>query len=128
MKATYPPVLNPLYRSEGIPLRDMLSLGALGMGPGWTGKIIPPPSPSSPTLALIELALTELALIELALIELALTELALIELALTELALIEFALTELLIFKKMLLFVPKMNQETIKVPCFQTNVVFLPKT
>ena len=34
-----------LYRSEGIPLRDMLSLGALGMGPGWPGKIIPSSSP-----------------------------------------------------------------------------------
>ena len=58
------------HRSEGTPLRDMLSLGALGMGPGWPGKILPssPPSPPpspSPALALTELALTDLALIEL---------------------------------------------------------------
>ena len=93
-------------RSEGIPLRDMLSLGALGMGPGWPGKILPsPPSSPSPTLALTELALTELALTELALTELALTELALTELALIELALIELAL--IAHFQKMLLFCPK---------------------
>ena len=86
----------------------MLSLGALGMGPGWPGKILPsPPSPPSPTLALTELALTELALIELALIEL--------------------ALTELLVFKKCCFFAQQMNQELIKVPCFQKNVVCLSK-
>ena len=40
-----------LYRSEGFPLRDMLSLGALRMGPGWAGEIRspPPPPPSSPS-------------------------------------------------------------------------------
>ena len=37
-----------LCRSEGIALRDMLSLGALGMGPGWPGKILPPSPSSSP--------------------------------------------------------------------------------
>lgn len=38
-------------RSEEIPLRDMLSLGALGMGPGWPGKVLPQsPPPSSLTM------------------------------------------------------------------------------
>ena len=31
-----------------MPLRDMLSLSALGIGPGWLGKILPPSPPSSP--------------------------------------------------------------------------------
>ena len=36
-----------IYRSEGLPLRDMLSLGEWRMGLGWSGKILPsPPSPS----------------------------------------------------------------------------------
>ena len=30
-------------------------------------------------------------------------------------------------FQKMLFFAPQMNQEMIKVPCFQKNLVFLPK-
>ena len=47
------PYGGPYGRSEGIPLRDMLSLGALGMGTGWTGKILPPPPSPSPTLDLL---------------------------------------------------------------------------
>ena len=35
------------YRSEGLPLRDMLSLGAWRMGLGCSGKILPPPPPLS---------------------------------------------------------------------------------
>ena len=38
-----------LCRSEGLPLRDMLSLGAWRMGLGCSGKIIPPSPPSSPS-------------------------------------------------------------------------------
>ena len=52
---------------------------------------------------------------------LALTELALIESALIELALIELALIELLLFI-FFVFLPKMNQEMIKVPCFQKEM------
>ena len=36
-----------MYRSEGLSLRDMLSLGAWRMGLGCSGKILPSP-PSSP--------------------------------------------------------------------------------
>ena len=35
------------YRSEGLPLRDMLSLGAWRMGLGCSGKILPSSSPPS---------------------------------------------------------------------------------
>ena len=35
-------------RSEGLPLRDMLSLGAWRMGLGCSGKILPSSSPLSP--------------------------------------------------------------------------------
>ena len=36
-------------RSEGLPSRDMLSLGAWRMGLGCSGKILPPPPPPSPS-------------------------------------------------------------------------------
>ena len=54
----------------------------------------------------------------------ALIELALTELALIELASIELALTELLIYKKCCFVAQKMNQELIKVPCFQKMLLF----
>ena len=49
-------VVSRNYRSEGLPLRDMSSLGAWRMGLGCSGKILPPspssPSPSPSTLGL----------------------------------------------------------------------------
>ena len=38
-----------LYGSEGLPLLDMLSLGAWRKGLGCSGKILPPPPSPSPS-------------------------------------------------------------------------------
>ena len=52
-----------LHRSEGLPLRDMLSLGAWRMGLGCPGNILPSPSSPSPSPSTLGLSF-QIGLIE----------------------------------------------------------------